>query len=63
MRENSLILTAVVNGVKTETIEINLDRMEIVQCRGMQNQASPYHDKIVSLMNRNIHLIKERLTA
>ncbi len=63
MRENSLILTAVVNGVKAETIEINLDRMEIVQCRGMQNQASPYHEKIVSLMNRNIHLIKERMTA
>lgn len=63
MREKSLILTAVVNGVKTETIEINLDRMEIVQCRGMQNQASPYHEKIVSLMNRNIHLIKERMTA
>ena len=63
MRENSLILTAVVNGVKTETIEINLERMEIVQCRGMQNQASPYHDKIVSLMNSNIHLIKERMTA
>lgn len=63
LRENSLILSAVVNGVKTETIEINLNNMTIAQCRGLQNQNSEYHDKIVDLMKRNIHIIKKRLTA
>lgn len=63
MKENSLILSAVVNGEKTETIEINLNNMTIVQCRGMQNGNSPYHDRILDLMKRNIHLIKQRLTA
>lgn len=63
MRENSLILSAVVNGEKTETIEINLDDMTIVQCRGMQNGNSPYHDRIIDLMKRNIHLLKKRMTA
>lgn len=63
MRSNSLILSVVVNGVKTETIEINLDDMTIAQCRGLQNSNSEYHDRIVDLMKRNIHLIKKRMTA
>lgn len=63
LRENSLILSAVVNGVKTETIEINLNNMTIAQCRGLQNQNSEYHDRIVDLMKRNIHIIKKRLIA
>lgn len=63
MRANSLILSAVVNGVKTETIEINLNDMTIAQCRGLQNSNSEYHDRIVDLMKRNIHQIKKRMTA
>lgn len=73
MRSNSLILSATVNGERTETIEINLDTMTIQQCRGLLNQPSEYHDRIVNLMKRNIHLIgkaasqdnkiKERMSA
>lgn len=63
MRSNSLILSVVVNGVKTETIEINLNDMTIAQCRGLQRSNSEYHDRIVDLMKRNIHLIKKRMTA
>lgn len=63
MRRNSLILSAVVNGERTETIEIDLDTMTILQCRGLQNQPSDYHDRIVNLMKRNIHQIKKRMTA
>ena len=60
LKSNSLILSAVVNDIKTETIEINLNTMEIVQCRGLQNQPSEYHDRIVNLMKRHIHLIADR---
>lgn len=73
MRSNSLILSATVNGERMETIEINLDTMTIQQCRGLQNQPSEYHDRIVNLMKRNMHLIgkaasqdneiKERMSA
>lgn len=73
MRSNSLILSATVNGERMETIEINLDTMTIQQCRGLQNQPSAYHDRIVNLMKHNIHLIvkaasqdkeiKERMSA
>lgn len=63
MRRNSLILSAAVNGKRTETIEIDLDTMTILQCRGLQNQSSDYHDRIVSLMKCNIHQIKKRMSA
>ena len=63
LKSNSLILSAIVNGIKTETIEINLNTMEIVQCRGLQNQHTEHHDRIVDLMKRNIHLIADRQVA
>lgn len=63
MRSNSLILSAIVNGKRMETIEIGLDTMTILQCRGLQNQPSDYHDRIVSLMNRNMKQIKKRMSA
>ena len=63
LKSKSLILSAVVNGIKTETIEINLNTMEIVQCRGLQNQPTEHHDRIVDLMKRNIHLIADRQAA
>lgn len=63
MRSNSLILSATVNGERTETIEINLDTMTIQQCRGLQNQPSEYHDRIVNLMKNNIHQIMKRMSA
>lgn len=63
MRSNSLILSATVNGERTETIEIDLDSMTIQQCRGLQNHPSEYHDRIVNLMKNNIHQIKKRMSA
>ncbi len=45
------------------TIEINLDTMTIQQWRGLQNQPSEYHDRIVNLMKNNIHQIMKRMSA
>lgn len=61
LKPDSLILSAMVKGKRTETIEISLKQMKVVQCRGLQNQNSKYHDRIIELVNRNMHLIKERL--
>lgn len=55
--DKSLILSATVDGVKTETIEFSLDTMKVVQCRGKFNQDSQYHEEILRLVNSNIHLI------
>lgn len=58
-RLDSLLLTAKVNGERAETIEVNLKRYELVQSRGVCNQNSKYHDKIVNLVNENMDMIRK----
>ena len=60
-REGCLILSARINKSIIETIEIDIKNMKIAQCRGERNGLSKHHDRILKLMNRNMHLIKERL--
>lgn len=62
-RENSLIFSARINGRIIETIEVDLKTLRVVQSRGVCNQNTEYHDRIVSFINANTHLIKERMTA
>ena len=62
-RENSLIFSARIKGRIIETIEVDLKTLRVVQSRGVCNQNTEYHDRIVSLINANAHLIKERITA
>lgn len=59
-KEDSLILSARVNGKPVETIEVSLSEMKVVQSRGMGNKASEYHDQILKLMNKNLRHIKKR---
>lgn len=61
MKPDSLILSATVNGIKTETVEISLRQLKVVQSRGLQNKNTEYHDQIISLVDKNMYLIKERL--
>lgn len=61
LRPDSLILSAMVNGVKTETVEVSLKEFKVVQCRGLQNDNSKYHDQIISLVEKNMNLIIERI--
>lgn len=62
-REDSLIFSARINGRIIETIEVDLKTLKVVQSRGVCNQNTEYHDRIVNLINANTHLIKERITA
>lgn len=61
LKPDSLIMSASVNGKKTETVEVNLKTFTVVQSRGKFNKNTAYHDRIISLVNKNMHLIKERL--
>lgn len=61
LRENSLVFSARINGLRIETVEISLKTFEVVQCRGLQNHNTEYHKRIIDLVNKNMHLIKERL--
>ena len=62
-RDNSLILSARIDGKRVETIEVNLENLSIIQSRGACNQDTEYHDRIVSLVNKNMKLIRKRMAA
>jgi hypothetical protein len=58
-RLDSLLLTAKVYDERVETIEVNLKRYELVQSRGVCNQNSKYHEKIVNLIKENMNVIRK----
>lgn len=63
--KNSVILSAHdKNGNRIETVEFSLTENKVVQSRGLCNQNTKYHDRIVNLVNANAHrFIKARATA
>ena len=63
LREDSLILSATIGGKRIETIEINLKTLEVVQSRGVCNQNTEYHKRIIRLVNKNRKLISNRMAA
>jgi DNA-directed RNA polymerase subunit RPC12/RpoP len=58
-KRDMLLLTAQVKGMRTETVEFNLVRNSISQCRGRQNKNSPYHEDILKIVNKNRKRIAE----
>lgn len=60
-KENCLILSAQIDGLSIETIEIDIKTIKVVQCRGKRNGLSEFHDQILKLMNRNLKQIKKRI--
>lgn len=59
-KSNSLILSSTVGGKRMETVEVSLRTFRIVQSRAVCNGVSPYHARIINLVNQNMNLIKER---
>lgn len=62
-REDSLILSARIGEKRIETIELNLKTLDIIQSRGICNQNTEYHDRIIGLVKKNIGLIRQKITA
>lgn len=62
-KPDSLILSARINGKPIETIEFSLAQNKILQARGWDNKPTEYHDKIIKLVNHNIHLIRKKRTT
>lgn len=62
-KSDTLLLSASVGQMRMETIEISLKTFQIIQCRGAYNLPTAYHDEIVRLVERNMHLIRKRMTA
>lgn len=57
-KPNCLILSAKVNGLRMETIEVDLSSFTIVQCHGKHNINSALHDAILNLVRENMWQIK-----
>ena len=62
-KEDSLILSASVDGKRMETIEISISQLKVIQSRGLCNKNTEHHEKIINLVNQNLQLIEERLVA
>ncbi len=60
---DSLILSACIDGKRIETIEVSLSQLKVIQSRGVCNRNTKYHNRIVHLVNQNIPLIEQRLSA
>ena len=63
LREDSLILSATIEGRRIETIEVSLQTLKVLQSRGACNKNTEYHEQIVNLVNANSKLIRQRMRA
>ncbi|NCB83667.1 MAG: PcfJ-like protein [Bacteroidia bacterium] len=63
LKPDTLVFSAQIDGQRIETVEVSLESFQVIQSRGLFNQNTEFHDQIVSIVNRNVHLIRERMTA
>jgi hypothetical protein len=63
LKPDSLILSARIDGRRTETIEFSLSQMRVVQSRGICNKNTEHHDRIINLVKKNIKSIQKRITS
>lgn len=50
-----LLLTARYNGQRAETVHIDMENAKIVQSRGLQNEPTEHHNRIVKLVEENLN--------
>ncbi|MDL2212689.1 PcfJ domain-containing protein [Bacteroides sp. OttesenSCG-928-D19] len=62
-KEDSLILSATIDGKRIETVEVSISKLKVIQCRGLCNKNTEHHNQILSLVNNNMPLIEQRLAA
>jgi len=63
LKPDSLILSASICDRQVETIELSLSKLMIMQSRGVCNNNTEYHNRIINLVYQNIHLIQKRLAS
>lgn len=56
---HSLILSARIAGKRIETIEFDLKTLKVAQSRGVRNSNTPYHDRIIALVESNADKIRK----
>lgn len=58
-RQHSLIMTARVDGRRVETVEIDTAECIVRQSRGVCNSTTEWHDKIISLVMKNMPKMRD----
>lgn len=56
-KPESLVLSARKGDQRIETVELSLSKLEVIQSRGILNNNTEYHDRIVDLVRRNMGTI------
>jgi DNA-directed RNA polymerase subunit RPC12/RpoP len=56
LKPDSLILSACMDGLRLETVEFSLSKLQVLQSRGACNQNTEYHDQIIKLVEKNRRL-------
>lgn len=62
-KENSLILSARKKDEVLETIEVDIEKMKVVQARGKYNSPSDHNEDFLRIVNNNINKIAERIAV
>lgn len=58
LKDTSLILSARIDDIRLETIEVTLQDFKVSQCMGYLHGQTEYHDKILALMKKNLPKLK-----
>lgn len=58
-KPDSLVLSARIDGVRVETVEVSLVTFKVLQSRGACNKNTKYHEEIIDLVNKNMNLIRK----
>lgn len=54
----SIVFSARIDGARIETVEVDLEKMKVVQCYGRFDKPSEHHDEILKLFKSNMYQIK-----
>jgi hypothetical protein len=63
LKPDALILSASIDGKRVETIELSLSELQIIQSRGIRNNVTKHHNRIITLVKKNMFLIQKQLAA
>ena len=59
LEKDSLILSAKIDGIRIETIEVDMTDFTVAQSQGRSNIPSEHHVEIVNLVNANMRVIRK----
>ena len=58
-KKNSLILSVRENGNRIATIEYDISKFKVLQCRGVCNQVPKHYDEILSIMENEKSMFRK----